>query len=71
MAEYALSSVDIVNFSSSVICFAMSLLIFVRRAPEILSIVSEYRRARSVNDSTHAKSVILGRRTALRMSFHV
>ena len=71
IAEYALLSVDIVSFSLSVICFAIVLLIFVRRTSEIFSIVSAYCRVRRVNEFTHENSVILGAWTTWSMSFHV
>ena len=66
------SRVAIVSFSSSVICFATTLLILVTRPLDILPLPdSEYRRARSVNESTHANMVTFGKRVAVSISPHV
>ncbi len=61
-------SVAIVNFSSSVICFAMTLLTLVCLPALILSIVSPYHRVRRVNESTHVNRPILGALVAVSIS---
>ena len=61
-------SVAMVNFSSSVICFAMTLLTLVCLPALILSIVSQYRRVRRVNESTHVNRLVLGALVAVSIS---
>ena len=58
----------IVSFSSSVICFATTLFIFVSRILVILSHVSPYRNVSKVKESTQANIVVLGNRVAVSMS---
>ncbi len=64
-------NVAIVSFSSSVICFATTLLILVSRTLVILSHVSPYLNVSKVNESTQANIVVFGNRVAVSISPHV
>jgi hypothetical protein len=70
-AEYSVFSVAMIDFSSSVICLLIILLIFVILAALIFLTVSLYRSVSTVNESTHAKTDILGGLVAVRMSLQV
>ena len=64
-------SVAIISFSSSVICFATTLLILLCRNLLISSTVSPYRNVSNVKESTHVNILILGILVAVSMSPHV